>query len=768
MARNIVVLSDGTGNSAAKLARTNVWRTYQALESADDQLAIYDNGVGTSTFKPLAALGGAFGWGLKRNVLHLYKFLCRNYRDGDRIHGFGFSRGAFTIRVLMGLVMNQGLVRWHSEEELDYLAACAYRHYRAERYRAGFSLSAIGRVIRDAWIALRDRAYGAEPYASKWNRQVESIAFLGLWDTVDAYGMPIRELKLGIHKFLWPLYFDNLRLNSKVARACHALALDDERATFHPLVWDESAEPQDERKRIHQVWFAGVHSNVGGGYPDDSLSYVPLLWILEHAEKAELRFKKEIVAEYRRDANPYGRIYDSRGGISSYYRYAPRRAGSYPHTTIHPSVYERMKNGSDQYVPISVPAPAGRTAEEERVWDTVWWRRVAYWMMVLFTGVLVFLAWKERRVPGIDEFAHDGVGMLVDVMAPFVPGFLEGWLTNLRRSPTLVALSLLGIAAAYLWGRFLEARIRDRSARIWGVGQVENPRRSLRQGQRRWQAWTSVLLGAAVLSALVALIPGGGERPALLLAAGVLAAAALLCWARNFFMERALRRGTERQAEPRGPGLALADKLRHSPVAQRAWHLLSDRAIPFGFALLLLFAGVHALNRLGFMALNVAGQVCESEREPTRLIVNEQRRTIFATSKGCHATGVYIEQGAAYEVQVYMLPPWKDGDIPVDTLAGFSSSDADAPWYMAAFVPMRRYLDEQWFKPIAHVGEHSLSDHVLAGRGQLRDRTRSGELFVFVNDAVIGLPRAWNYFYRNNSGEATVVIRKIREPREGR
>jgi hypothetical protein len=81
---------------------------------------------------------------------------------------------------------------------------------------------------------------------------------------------------------------------------------------------------------------------------------------------------------------------------------------------------------------------------------------------------------------------------------------------------------------------------------------------------------------------------------------------------------------------------------------------------------------------------------------------------------------------------------------------------------------MRRYLDEQWFKPIAHVGEHSLSDHVLAGRGQLRDRTRSGELFVFVNDAVIGVPRAWNSFYRNNSGEATVVIRKIREPREGR
>jgi uncharacterized protein (DUF2235 family) len=107
---NIVLLSDGTGNSAAKVWRTNVWRLFQSLElKGSGQIAIYDDGVGTSSFLPLAILGGAFGWGLKRNVRELYKFLCRNYRDGDRIYGFGFSRGAFTIRVLIGLVLNQGL-----------------------------------------------------------------------------------------------------------------------------------------------------------------------------------------------------------------------------------------------------------------------------------------------------------------------------------------------------------------------------------------------------------------------------------------------------------------------------------------------------------------------------------------------------------------------------------------------------------------------------------------------------------------------------------
>jgi uncharacterized protein (DUF2235 family) len=101
MSRKIILLSDGTGNSSAKIWRTNVWRIFEALDlSSSDQVAIYDDGVGTSSFKPLAMLGGAFGFGLKRNVINLYKFACRNYRSSsDEFFAFGFSRGAFTIRV---------------------------------------------------------------------------------------------------------------------------------------------------------------------------------------------------------------------------------------------------------------------------------------------------------------------------------------------------------------------------------------------------------------------------------------------------------------------------------------------------------------------------------------------------------------------------------------------------------------------------------------------------------------------------------------------
>src|SRR6202795_4394893 len=126
MSKNIVLLSDGTGNSSSKIFKTNVWRLFQALDLPDPQkqIAYYDDGVGTSSFKPLAILGGAFGIGLRRNVISLYKFACRNYRaTGDEIYAFGFSRGAFTIRVVIGLIIDQGLIPTDniSETELDRL-----------------------------------------------------------------------------------------------------------------------------------------------------------------------------------------------------------------------------------------------------------------------------------------------------------------------------------------------------------------------------------------------------------------------------------------------------------------------------------------------------------------------------------------------------------------------------------------------------------------------------------------------------------------------
>ena len=123
--KTIVLFSDGTGNSSAKLFKTNVWRMYEAVDlgpAAPDrrpQISYYDDGVGTSAFKPLAVLGGVFGYGLKRNVLDIYRYACRNYEKGDEIYAFGFSRGAFTTRLVVALIASQGLVQSNDEGELD-------------------------------------------------------------------------------------------------------------------------------------------------------------------------------------------------------------------------------------------------------------------------------------------------------------------------------------------------------------------------------------------------------------------------------------------------------------------------------------------------------------------------------------------------------------------------------------------------------------------------------------------------------------------------
>src|SRR3954467_3465737 len=121
MSKRIILLSDGTGNSASKVWKSNVWRIFESLDLRNnDQVAFYDDGVGTSSFKPLAILGGVFGYGLKRNIIEAYKFICRNYdhTNGSKIYLFGFSRGAFTARVLADFMLQQGLVVANTEAEL--------------------------------------------------------------------------------------------------------------------------------------------------------------------------------------------------------------------------------------------------------------------------------------------------------------------------------------------------------------------------------------------------------------------------------------------------------------------------------------------------------------------------------------------------------------------------------------------------------------------------------------------------------------------------
>ncbi len=375
MTKNIALFSDGTGFSSARKDKTNVWRLFRALDQTKaNQIAIYDDGVGTSSNKYLAAIGGAFGWGLKRNVLDLYKFVCRNYEKGDNIYGFGFSRGSFTIRVLVGLITTEGLIPFRSGEELDRNAAAAYRHYCSQRFPTRSPFVVVMRRLRDALLAIKDRIKGYQTYSEisaltkATGRKEVQIKFLGLWDTVEAYGMPIEVLKRGIDWVLWPMLFGDLILSPLVQRACHALSLDDERATFHPLLWDEVTEAnmvanqQVPAGRITQVWFAGAHSNVGGGYPEGQLSLVSLDWLMTEAIGHGLIVNKNAIEKIRSTKSPYARLYDSRAGFASYYRYSPRQIGiKYDKQgnpilpIIHGSVVMRMVYGSDGYSPVSLP-----------------------------------------------------------------------------------------------------------------------------------------------------------------------------------------------------------------------------------------------------------------------------------------------------------------------------------------------------------------------------------------------------------------------------
>ncbi|HMR33780.1 MAG TPA: DUF2235 domain-containing protein [Geminicoccaceae bacterium] len=538
--RAIVLLSDGTGNSAAKLAKTNVWRLYQSLAleaprvgEAPRQLAYYDDGVGTSAFKPLALLGGAFGIGLKRNVLDLYKFLCRNYRPGDRIYAFGFSRGAFTIRLLVGLVAELGVVDADTDEDLERHAADAYRRFRGCFKQTGGLVGPL-RWLRDRVIAAKREASGLPGFDEVARTEVPAIELVGVWDTVAAYGMPISELTRGIDNWVWPLSMPDYVLSPKVRTARHALALDDERDTFHPLLWDEVAERDLARQglvkegRIQQVWFAGMHADVGGGYADDSMSEVPLLWMMEAAAEAGLEFMPHELEHLRMSCRRHGPMHDSRQGLGGYYRYQPRRIGArlerpdressimqdpglqdgtgavrglLTSVTLHESVLDRIRAGNDRYAPIVLPgryrvASGGellepeelgvadriRAARQEHVWDVVWQRRVFYFATVLCSALLVAMPLIQHAldVRGCSGLGCDTISPAVRLAEGYIPDIVPftdpgRWIDAFANAPILSLTLAVLLVGGLIRGTILQRRIRDRMRAVWSGASKATP-----------------------------------------------------------------------------------------------------------------------------------------------------------------------------------------------------------------------------------------------------------------------------------------------------
>ena len=316
MGKNIVILSDGTAKEGGRGPNTNVYKLFNMLEDRTERQSVfYDRGLGTGWRR---LTGNAFGMGISQNILECYKFIFDHYTAGDQVFLFGFSRGATTVRSLSGFIHLFGVLPQSRPE----LLRRAYRIYK----------------IRDR--AKRERL--AEEFVGRHHNMWCRITFLGVWDTVAALGIPLQALNVIVDKVPWFRHrFHNLRLSDSVQHARHAIAIDDERLTFHPVLWDRELKDYQTMK---QVWFCGMHTDVGGGYKEQELSDIPLVWMIAEAQRYGLRIYPRHKEKINPDPN--GMMHDSRSGIGGIYR---RRVRSWDSErrgkpTVHGSVLLRKLN----------------------------------------------------------------------------------------------------------------------------------------------------------------------------------------------------------------------------------------------------------------------------------------------------------------------------------------------------------------------------------------------------------------------------------------
>ena len=298
MTKRLVLCCDGTWNTPDQTHPTNVTKLALAVapRAGDvEQLAYYQRGVGTSRRERLR--GGVFGWGLSRGVKDVYDFVVTHYEPGDEIFLFGYSRGAYTARSVAGLIRNAGILRPENAARIDQ----AYALYREKS------------------VAPRDTA--SELFRRSFSHPDVRIRFVGVWDTVGALGIPVGANPIvGLVNRRWR--FHDVRLSRSVDAAYHALAIDEKRRPFTPTLWRQNPDPQGQT--LEQVWFAGCHSDVGGGSADTGLSDIALQWMVDKARSCGLVLAQDVfdadgvVATASAGFAPdlMGKIHESRTGLA--------------------------------------------------------------------------------------------------------------------------------------------------------------------------------------------------------------------------------------------------------------------------------------------------------------------------------------------------------------------------------------------------------------------------------------------------------------------
>ncbi|HSF95446.1 MAG TPA: DUF2235 domain-containing protein [Thermohalobaculum sp.] len=310
--RNIVICYDGTGNEYGD-TNTNVVRTFQEIVRDGKQVAFYDPGVGTFSYlgrkigrRVGTVLGQAFGLGLVENLEDAYEYLMNTHVPGDNLYIFGFSRGAFQARVLADYVHKMGVLQKGSRNLIPYVTKLYFNERRPDVIN-GFR----------------------QTYCHNC-----STHFLGVWDTVASLG-----------HFFGRQFSSNI-LNADVKYAFQAAAIDEKRKKFPLSLWDESRSPPNQK--MEQVWFAGVHSDIGGGYAERGLPDIAMAWLVGKAEsEAGLRMREGW--RDRLPCNPLGQMHESRAGFWKLWQPVVREVPE--GSKVHYSVKQRMDDPRLGYVP---------------------------------------------------------------------------------------------------------------------------------------------------------------------------------------------------------------------------------------------------------------------------------------------------------------------------------------------------------------------------------------------------------------------------------
>lgn len=304
--RRLVVCCDGTWNTATD--HTNVRRLYDRLAATDDQLPRYFEGLGADGSPVHRLLDGAFGAGLPEAIREVYRWLAEEFRPGDELVFLGFSRGAFTVRSTVGMLAQCGLVAFSPDQDDAGREAVVERVFR-EGYRAKQDLSGSGLVFHPG--------FGPEDLAP--------IAFLGVWDTVGALGVPRTFGLLSGLVGRERVAFHDLELAPDVRHARQALALDERRGPYVPSMW--STPPAGRHASFAQVWFPGGHGDVGGGKPDADLSDGALRWMADELD-ATIGPRWRGDAPPRPQGDPCGALDD---GVAGVWRLLSPRPRPAPH-----------------------------------------------------------------------------------------------------------------------------------------------------------------------------------------------------------------------------------------------------------------------------------------------------------------------------------------------------------------------------------------------------------------------------------------------------